>query len=196
MRKLIAVVLVALSLAIVCGPTEAQKKEPITNPYTYYHIDHHWPYPPRPPYPPLPPRPPYPPTPVRPWPYPVPYPIPYPVPTPYPVPDGSGTFISNPYTVPGSSGPASSTYLPTPKTSQAVIVIMTPTTQTDLWVDGNKMPPVSTQTRVFNSPDLDPEHKYVYNVKAQWIERGEKVTREQAVQIQAGKTSTVDFTKK
>lgn len=102
-------------------------------------------------------------------------------------------MVQNPYTPLGQG--SSTSLLPPPMSTQAVLVILTPTTQTDLWVDDAKMPYASETTRVFITPELDTGHTYQYTVKAAFVQRGKMVSRLREASIRPGKTTTVDFTK-
>jgi uncharacterized protein (TIGR03000 family) len=142
------------------------------NPYVYWEIHHHRPYPP--------------------YPYPVPYPMPYPVPS-----DPGYTVVNNYYTPSGSADQAeqTTTVLPQPRSDQGVVAIKLPTTAAVVWIDGNKIDSGLNATRVYTTPDLEPGHNYSYTVKAQWVQRGDNVSQERTVTVAAGKTTVVDFTK-
>ncbi|MFO0967681.1 MAG: TIGR03000 domain-containing protein [Gemmataceae bacterium] len=178
MKLLALVPVLAVCLFLSEGARAQPKsgdKSSDANPYTYYSIRHPGIMPPRPgPWPPGPLPPPWWPT-YRPWPYPV-------------------TVVQNIYTAP-PSGPATSAVLPPAPSTRAVLVMLLPTTQTDLWADGVKLPFSSETTRVFTTPELEPGHTYQYTVKARWVQRAKNVEREENVNIQPGKTVQVDFTK-
>ena len=108
------------------------------NPYVYWEIHHHRPYPPIPPYP-----------------YPYPVPVGYSVVNNYYAPD------------PGSNVPQqTTTVLPPPSPTQGVVVIKLPTTAAVVWIDGNKIESGLNATRVYTTPELEPGHDYRYLVKA------------------------------
>jgi uncharacterized protein (TIGR03000 family) len=143
------------------------------NPYVYWMIHHHRPYPP-------------------------PYPYPYPV--PYPVPMGPGYTVVNNYYTPSEdasqAAEQTTAVLPPPKSNQGVVAIKLPTTAAVVWIDGNEIDSGLSATRVYTTPDLEPGHDYSYTVKAQWVRLGDNVTQERHVSVAAGKTTVVDFTKK
>jgi uncharacterized protein (TIGR03000 family) len=139
------------------------------NPYVYWEIHHHRPYPP-------------------PYPYPVPYPIPI---------DPSYTVVNNYYTPSGDQQAAeqTTTVLPQPRSNQGVVAIKLPTTAAVVWIDGAKIDSGLSATRIYTTPDLEPGHNYSYTVKAEWVQRGDNVSQERNVTVAAGKTTVVDFTK-
>jgi uncharacterized protein (TIGR03000 family) len=47
--------------------------------------------------------------------------------------------------------------------------------------------------RVFESPALTPGSEYVYQLKAQWTEDGQAVTRTRTITIHAGDQVNIDF---
>jgi uncharacterized protein (TIGR03000 family) len=62
----------------------------------------------------------------------------------------------------------------------------------DLWFNGLKMSPTG-HVRVFHSPPLTPRVRYVYEVRARWLENGRPVTQTQSVAVYAGEPVDVDF---
>jgi uncharacterized protein (TIGR03000 family) len=142
------------------------------SPYVYWMIHHH------PPYPPLPP-----------WPYPYPYPVPYPVPV-----DQGYTVVNN-YLPAEPDAQRTTAVLPPPASNKAVVAINLPTTAAVVWIDGHKLESGLSATRVYTTPELEPGHAYHYTVKAQWVRRGDNVSEERRVRVEAGKTSVVDLTK-
>jgi uncharacterized protein (TIGR03000 family) len=82
---------------------------------------------------------------------------------------------------------------PPPGENKAVIKILLPSTENDIWVDGDKMPTRITDSRVFISPSLTPGHEYRYTIRASWVDRGMIVAQERPVIVRANQTSTVDF---
>lgn len=49
--------------------------------------------------------------------------------------------------------------------------------------------------RAFESPPLEPRKLYTYVVTSSWTQDGKEVTRRQRVEVAAGRTAVVDFTK-
>jgi uncharacterized protein (TIGR03000 family) len=62
----------------------------------------------------------------------------------------------------------------------------------ELWFDGLKMAPTG-HVRVFHSPPLTPRVRYVYEIRARWLENGRPVTQTQTVAVYAGELTEVDF---
>ena len=52
----------------------------------------------------------------------------------------------------------------------------------------------SGTVRHFVSPPLDPGSNYQYQLRAQWMENGQMVTRSRTVDVHANQTVNVDFT--
>jgi uncharacterized protein (TIGR03000 family) len=159
------------------------------NPYTYWLIHHHWPYP----FPPPHPWPPY-------SPYLTPYPVYVPYPVPMPIPDGDGntTIVHNFYQLPGTpDSPGaklpSTAVLPRPPGNQAIVCVKLPDADAEVWFDGRKTDSTGA-TRVFETPDLTPGKDYHYTVKAVWLENAQFVPHERTVAVSAGQVSTADFT--
>ena len=82
-------------------------------------------------------------------------------------------------------------YYSAPTTSVHMTVLV-PSADARVWFEGNATSQQGIE-RVFESPSLEPGHKYTYTIKAQWLESGQAVTRERRVDVQAGKNITVDF---
>jgi len=183
--------LVLLILALATDPAQAQMvRRPVrrtenlpfidtswqNNPYVYWMIHH-------PAYPNI----------TNPYPNFNPYSNMYPY--PYPVPMGQGyTSVSNYYQPQGNGPPQRTTaLLPKSPDNQAVVVINLPTTAAVVWIDGQKLESGLSATRVYTTPQLEPGSEYTYTVKAQWVRLGSNVSQEKTVQVEAGKTSVVDF---
>jgi uncharacterized protein (TIGR03000 family) len=62
----------------------------------------------------------------------------------------------------------------------------------ELWFDGLKMAPTG-HVRVFHSPPLTPRVRYVYEIRARWLENGRPITQTQSVAVYAGEPVDVDF---
>jgi len=61
-----------------------------------------------------------------------------------------------------------------------------------LWVDGTPCP-LTSDTRSFATPGLQPGRQYVYNLKAEVLRDGQPVTQSQRVVIAAGRQVDVTF---
>jgi uncharacterized protein (TIGR03000 family) len=61
-----------------------------------------------------------------------------------------------------------------------------------LYVD-NIVCPLTSDTRTFNTPELDVGRSYFYTLKAEVVRDGEKLTRSTRVVVEAGKDVTVEF---
>jgi uncharacterized protein (TIGR03000 family) len=79
-----------------------------------------------------------------------------------------------------NNGTAATVRVSLPEASARVSFENTPTQQTGA-------------ERVFVSPALEPGKSYTYMVRATWQENGQEVTRTKEVQVQAGRTTAVDF---
>jgi uncharacterized protein (TIGR03000 family) len=149
------------------------------SPYTYYLIHHEWPIPS--------------------YPYPYPYPDPYPF--PYPPFGGDGyTAIPDYYGgTPDSGNPYSdrptTAVLPQNAGNNAVIHVRAPVALADILFDDYKTSSTGLN-RVLTTPDLTPGKTYTYSVTANWSEGGLPRSETRTVQVQAGQSVTVDFTKK
>jgi uncharacterized protein (TIGR03000 family) len=149
--------------------------------YSYHLIHHHpnWPYPPYP----------YPPYPYPPYPYPYPYPA-YPYGTLLPdfyqgTPDPNYSYSSMPTTA----------VLPPVDGNNAVVLVKVPLALADVTFNGTTTT-TTGKTRVFTTPALEPGKTYSYSVTASWTDGGIPRTLTRTVQVSAGQTVTVDFSKK
>jgi uncharacterized protein (TIGR03000 family) len=61
-----------------------------------------------------------------------------------------------------------------------------------LYVDGVSCP-LTSATRSFSTPPLEPGKKYQYTLKAELLRDGETYADSKRITVQAGKESTVDF---
>ena len=64
----------------------------------------------------------------------------------------------------------------------------------EVWFEGEK----ATQqgaVRFFESPSLTPGRKFVYHIKARWMEDGRPVEQSREVSVFAGDKFSIDFTK-
>jgi len=97
------------------------------------------------------------------------------------------------YYRPMSQSPQSTPQAAQPSPNQAFVNINLPTTAALVWIDGQKLESGLSATRLYTTPNLEPGQDYAYTVKAQWVRRGENVSQEKSVRVEAGKTSVVDF---
>jgi uncharacterized protein (TIGR03000 family) len=75
----------------------------------------------------------------------------------------------------------------------AQVDVRLPFAEAEVWFDGQK----TTQTgdvRYFESPPLDPNGQYVYEVRAAWTADGEEVMKTRRIRVRAGDHVIVDFT--
>jgi uncharacterized protein (TIGR03000 family) len=91
---------------------------------------------------------------------------------------------------PGTPVTTESLFRPTPET--ALITVRLPADAT-LLVDDMPTTPTG-RVRQFVTPGrLEPGKQYSYNLKAQWTENGQPVTRERKIDFQAGGQVNVDL---
>ncbi len=74
----------------------------------------------------------------------------------------------------------------------AVIRVTVPTEDTLIWLDDIKTSSRGT-TRVFETPPLDVEREFTYQIKAAWNDKGFKSEDTKTVRFKGGATVTVDF---
>jgi uncharacterized protein (TIGR03000 family) len=100
------------------------------------------------------------------------------------------TYSVQPQTSPGV--PYVAGYAPSAPTSNTARVDIQVPANADLFIEGQKM----TQTgarRSFVSPALEAGHKYIYTIKATWMEDGKPVTQQKQVTVQAGDRQSLLF---
>jgi uncharacterized protein (TIGR03000 family) len=103
---------------------------------------------------------------------------------------GGASDLFNPY---GAS--ANTAVLPAISGNNAVIHVHIPIALADVAFDS--VTTTSTgKDRVFTTPELTPGKTYTYAVTANWTEGGIPRTETRTVQVTAGQSSTVDFSKK
>jgi uncharacterized protein (TIGR03000 family) len=126
------------------------------------------------------------------YPYPVPYAVPYPVYTPAPTTLVSGyNGLPRPQDVlmPTPTGP-----LRTPPPNSALIVVRVPAEFTQLTFDGVPTTSVGL-TRYYTTPELPPGQPLKYAITAIVNRNGQPVREERDVQVIAGQTTMIDFTR-
>ena len=70
--------------------------------------------------------------------------------------------------------------------------VMVPSQDAAVYFQGHQTQQTGTD-RLFVSPPLDADAKYTYTVKAEWMENGQKISREKSVSVTAGGFATADF---
>lgn len=129
------------------------------------------------------------------------YPYPYqPYPTYYPMPVDSGPSYTPSYHAPITSTqqvviPHPSGELRVPPVNAAFIQIYLPDEFGTIQFDGVKASSIGT-TRYYVTPDLKPGKEYEYKVTATFKQNGKNVTVNRTIDVAAGQTRSVDFTKK
>jgi uncharacterized protein (TIGR03000 family) len=93
---------------------------------------------------------------------------------------------------PGYSGvQTQSAYQPSGATAR--LAIRAPA-DAQVWVDNYQVNQAGPVRELTTPPVLEPGKTYHYTVKAQWTDNGKTVVQERKVNVEAGQTSTVDFT--
>jgi uncharacterized protein (TIGR03000 family) len=106
---------------------------------------------------------------------------------------GSGSLATSPvYPIPKYNLPTS-LYRPGERTT-VLMRIHVPAANAQLWVEGWKTTSRG-EWRHFLSPPLVPGERYVYEVRAQWLQNGHEVNRTRQVEVRAGEQIVVDFTR-
>jgi uncharacterized protein (TIGR03000 family) len=114
----------------------------------------------------------------------------------------SSTFGSTPstYMPPVTNYGYRAPILPPPVTmapprdaTQVHAEVRLPTSNAELWVEGQKTTSTGTWRR-FSSPPLVPGERYVYEFRARWFDNGREVLQSRKVPVQAGEQIIVDFT--
>jgi uncharacterized protein (TIGR03000 family) len=78
--------------------------------------------------------------------------------------------------------------------NSAVVYVHVPLALADVAFDG-KLTTTTGKDRVITTPELTPGKTYTYTVTANWTEGGMARNETRAVQVQAGQSATVDFSK-
>jgi uncharacterized protein (TIGR03000 family) len=78
--------------------------------------------------------------------------------------------------------------------NSAVVHVHVPLALADVAFDG-KLTTTTGKDRVFTTPELTPGKTYTYTVTANWTEGGVARNESRTVHVQAGQSSTVDFSK-
>jgi uncharacterized protein (TIGR03000 family) len=116
---------------------------------------------------------------------------------------GYGTNYSM-YSGPGIVDPGYNQPLQQPQQAQgtppadapknAMIKVIVPTADAKVWFDGALTSSTGTE-RVYLTPDLSPDAKNSYRIRASWIANGKEVVQEHSVPVASGRGSLVDFTR-
>lgn len=76
----------------------------------------------------------------------------------------------------------------------ATVRVIVPNAAAELSFNGQKSSATGT-TRTFRTPDLKVGQPYHYRVELTWIKAGRPMREERRIEVRAGRTSVVDFTK-
>jgi uncharacterized protein (TIGR03000 family) len=74
----------------------------------------------------------------------------------------------------------------------AILNIFVPVADASVWIEGKKTVFKGKQFR-FESPPLEADSSYFYEVRVEWMEAGKKVERTQKVLLKAGRASSLRF---
>jgi uncharacterized protein (TIGR03000 family) len=105
----------------------------------------------------------------------------------YTAPYSVAPQVYQPYYPPDTVNPASTT-----SSTTATVQLILPSPTAEVWFGDYKSNQVGT-TRQFATPPLAPGQTYTYEVRATWMVDGQPVTQTRTVRVEAGKTTTVDF---
>jgi uncharacterized protein (TIGR03000 family) len=83
---------------------------------------------------------------------------------------------------------------PQPPGNQAQVQVILPDPEASVLFDIAKTTSVG-KVRLFDTPELKPDTKYMYKVTATWVEGGKAVTDVRNVPVMAGRASVADFTR-
>jgi uncharacterized protein (TIGR03000 family) len=92
---------------------------------------------------------------------------------------------------PATLMPAPQALADAPTEAPAQLTVSVPA-DAQVWVEGTKTNSTGP-VRYFQSPPLDPNSKYQYEVRATWTENGHEVTQTQQVPVTAGARARADF---
>jgi uncharacterized protein (TIGR03000 family) len=77
---------------------------------------------------------------------------------------------------------------------RALVVVVLPDPEAEVWFNDYKVKAAGAR-RTFTTPPLDPEQDYHYTVVAVWREGTRQVRDERTVDVRAGQTTVIDFTR-
>jgi uncharacterized protein (TIGR03000 family) len=114
-----------------------------------------------------------------------------------------GTMVPSSYTAPNYGGHsdaydgdnATTADLSSSSGNNAVVHVRLPQELAEVAFDGHKTT-TTGKNRVYSTPALTPGKTYTYTVTASWTEGDVPRSEMRTVQVHAGQSSTVDFTKK
>jgi uncharacterized protein (TIGR03000 family) len=78
--------------------------------------------------------------------------------------------------------------------ARAEVEVFLPNPDAEVWFEGVKMLPIGSK-RTFYTPPLERGGRYAYEVRARWLENGEPRTATREVEVRAGGSAAVDFTR-
>lgn len=79
------------------------------------------------------------------------------------------------------------------ESQKARLRVYLPAPNTRLVIQGVPLKVTDKEVRLFESPPLEPNKTYVYDVKAIWTENDKTITRERSVKVMAGLTTELDL---
>lgn len=83
---------------------------------------------------------------------------------------------------------------PAQESQKARLRVLLPKADVELEIQGVRLTKKNgVESRLFESPPLESGKKYVYDIRAAWMENGKPVIRERSVKVMAGKTAEVDL---
>lgn len=80
-----------------------------------------------------------------------------------------------------------------PVSNTASIRVLLPDPAAKVWFDGSATKQIGTE-RFFHTPELSPGGSYSYRLRAEWVQKGQRMVQEQVVPVAPGRTSLADFT--
>jgi len=104
----------------------------------------------------------------------------------------SPTYVTPDYGTPYAGAVQTQSAYP-PSGGTASVEIRVPA-DAQVWLDNYRVNQTGPVRQLSTPPVLEPGQTYHYTVRAQWNANGQPVTQEQTANVQAGQTTTVDFT--
>jgi uncharacterized protein (TIGR03000 family) len=80
-----------------------------------------------------------------------------------------------------------------PQQNSVLLNVRLPDPNADVWVEG-KLTQQRGTSREYQSPPIDPNRNFVYDVRARWTQDGKEVEQTKTVRVRANDIATVDFT--
>jgi uncharacterized protein (TIGR03000 family) len=78
------------------------------------------------------------------------------------------------------------------RANTAQVDVRVPDPNAEIWIEGSKTQQRGT-LRLFESPPLNPDKNYTYDIRARWTENGREVERTKTVPVRANERANVDF---